>query len=143
MIIWKYPAFAAMNRLRAARSCWRSFWRARNRLRPTTRQQLPSYPHRHQHIEGARAIAVLHYGRRTRVGEFEQHRVAFKLLGDIEEIAGVEADVDRRGIIIDIQFLDCRTGSRIGDGKSEFGVRHGELDGAATLRRNRRNPVDG
>src|SRR5438045_2834683 len=53
----------------------------------------PSHPHRHQHIQRALVVAVLHQGRRAGVGELERGDVAFDLCGDVEQIAGIEADI--------------------------------------------------
>jgi hypothetical protein len=44
-------------------------------------------PHRHQHVEGALAVLVLHQGRRTGVGEPEHGDLALDLRGDVEQIA--------------------------------------------------------
>src|SRR5918993_3237457 len=48
------------------------------------------HPHRHQHVEGRRALPVLDEGGRARIGELEQSGVAIELAGDVEEVAGIE-----------------------------------------------------
>ena len=63
------------------------------------------HAHRHQHVEGRGALAVLDDGRRAGIGELEQGRVAVELGRDVEEVAGVEADIDRRRIVIDLDLL--------------------------------------
>src|SRR5215204_883717 len=52
------------------------------------------HPHRHQDVEGGRALAVLDDRRGARVGELEEGGVAVELAGDVEEVAGVEADIE-------------------------------------------------
>ena len=47
-------------------------------------------------IERGRAVAILDQRRRAGIGEADQRRVADKLADDVEQIAGVEADIDRR-----------------------------------------------
>ena len=79
-------------------------------------------PHRHQHVERRRALAVLDQGRRAGIGELEQGRVAVELAGDVEEIAGVEADIERRRIVIDLDLLGGAAGIRIVDRERQAAV---------------------
>src|ERR1700730_4543336 len=58
-----------------------------------------SHPHRHQDVERGLVFLVLHQRGRARVGEFEDGDLAFDLGGDVEEVAGVEADIERVGSI--------------------------------------------
>ena len=75
---------------------------ARARARRSSRRASPPlHPHRHQHVERGRALAVLDQGRRARIGEAEQRRVALELGRDVEQVAGVEADIERRRIVVD------------------------------------------
>ena len=46
------------------------------------REHARSHPHRHQHVQRALVVAVLHQGRRAGVGEAERGDVAFDLGGD-------------------------------------------------------------
>src|SRR3954451_17350653 len=56
------------------------------------------HPHRHQDVQRGRVFAVLDQGRGAGVCKLEQRRVAVELAGDVEEVAGVEADIERAGV---------------------------------------------
>ena len=60
----------------------------------------PSDPHRHQHIERAGIADIADQGGRGGVGQRELRALAVDLLGDVEEIAGVEADLDAGAAIV-------------------------------------------
>ncbi len=55
----------------------------------------PSHAHRHEDIERGRALAILNHCRRAGIGELEQRGVAIELSGNIHQIAGIEADIER------------------------------------------------
>ena len=72
-----------------------------------------SHPHRHQDVEGAAVGNVHDHGRRGRIGERELRALALDLLGYIEEIASVEANLNSVGTVIRAKFLGCGAGFRI------------------------------
>ena len=53
-----------------------------------------SHPHRHQHVERALVVLVLHQRRRAGVGEAEYGDFALDLGGDVEQVARVETDIE-------------------------------------------------
>src|SRR6188508_1423841 len=53
-----------------------------------------SDPERHQHVLDARVFRVEHQGRAGRVGEAELGGLAGDLAGDVQEVAGVETDLE-------------------------------------------------
>ena len=59
------------------------------------------HAHRHQDVERAFVASVLDHRRRARVGEQELHLVALDLPGDIQQIARIEADLERRRAVVD------------------------------------------
>ena len=69
----------------------------------STRRKL--HPHRHQHVERALGVLVLDQRRRAGVGELEHRDLAFDLRGDVEQIARVEADIERIGVVVDLELL--------------------------------------
>ena len=75
---------------------------------PRGLRALRSHPHRHQHVERTLVVLVLHQGRRAGVGEAERGDVAFDLGGDVEEVAGVEADIEGVGGVFDLELLGPR-----------------------------------
>ena len=56
---------------------------------------VPSYPHRHEHVERALVGTVAHQGGRAGIGHQEARLGALDLLGDVEQVARVEADLER------------------------------------------------
>src|SRR5258708_3581854 len=100
-------------------------------------------PHRHQYIERASGILVLDQGGRTGVGKFQNRGFAFDLSGDIEQIARIESDIDRIGLIDDLELFGGATGIRIGHREHQSAGRERELHGAPALARYRRDAVDG
>src|SRR3546814_15957159 len=54
----------------------------------------PSDAHRHQHIEGRAAVVFADQGRGGGVGQVQFHQVAVDLAKNVQQIAGVEADVE-------------------------------------------------
>jgi hypothetical protein len=46
-----------------------------------------SHPHRHQNVQRALVVFVLHQGRRAGIGEFQDRDLAFDLGGDVQEVA--------------------------------------------------------
>src|SRR5580704_2002963 len=52
-----------------------------------TRSEGSSHPHRHQNVERALVVFVLHQGRRAGIGEFQDRDLAFDLGGDVQEVA--------------------------------------------------------
>src|SRR5207253_5039980 len=53
------------------------------------------HPHRHQHVKRALGFLVLDQRRRSGVGEHEHGGLALDLGGDVEQVARVEADIER------------------------------------------------
>ena len=53
------------------------------------------HPQRHQHVLDAGVAGIEHQGGRGGVGEAELGRLAADLAGDVQQIAGVEADLER------------------------------------------------
>ena len=71
-----------------------------------------SHPHRHQHVERVRLVVLAQQGRRGGVGEVDLDRVALDLAEDVEQIAGVEADLEPVGAIVGRAFPRSRGRSR-------------------------------
>src|SRR5437868_6768885 len=53
-----------------------------------------SYPHGHEHIKRVRLVILAQQGRRCGVGEMDLDRVAVDLAKDVEQVAGVEPDLE-------------------------------------------------
>src|SRR5579864_1830319 len=100
------------------------------------------YAHRHQHIKRALGLLVGNESRRTRVGELEHGGVTVELSRNVEQIARVEADIERLGIVADLELLDGAARIRIGDRKHQLSCGERELHGTAALARNRRHAID-
>src|SRR5688572_2593200 len=60
-----------------------------------------SDPHRHEDEQGALVGGVTDHRRRACIGKLEGGAVAPELARDVEEVARVEADIDRRGPVAD------------------------------------------
>src|SRR4029453_10883646 len=63
------------------------------------------HPHGHQHIERALVSDVAHERRRRGIGERELGALALDLLGDIQQVARVEADFEIATAILHLQLL--------------------------------------
>src|SRR5579862_337574 len=61
--------------------------------------------HRHQDVERAAIGAVAHDRRRSRIGHRKARALALDLLGNIEQIARVEADLQRLRVVAHFDFL--------------------------------------
>src|ERR1700737_2280690 len=79
------PAFAGMTAVLVGRASRFSLARKR------------SHPHRHQHVERAFGILVLHQRWRTGIGQSQHRDLALDLRRDIQEVARVETDIERGG----------------------------------------------
>src|SRR5690349_24869567 len=89
------------------------------------------HPHRHQDVKRGGAFAVLDDGGGAGIGELEQGGVAVELGRDVEQIAGVEADIDRRGIGIDLDLFRRAARIRVVDGQRQAPVAQSELHRAS------------
>ena len=69
----------------------------RRELRSSAARARRSHPHRHQHVERALGVLVLDQRRRAGIGELEHRHLALDLRGDVEQVARVEADIERIG----------------------------------------------
>src|SRR6516225_5322045 len=74
-----------------------------------------SHAHRHQHVERRGSLAFLHQGRRAGLGELEYGVVTVELAEHVEEIAGVEADIEGLRLIFGLELLGRAAGVGIGD----------------------------
>src|SRR5262249_36382295 len=95
----------------------------------------PSYPHRHEHIERRRILAVTHHGGRAGIGKLELRRATFELARDVEEITSVEADLERIEAVLDRQLLGGAAAIGVVDRERELAVGDGELHRAALVAR--------
>ena len=68
--------------------------------------------------------------------------LAIDLGRDVEQVARVEADIERIGVVVDLEFLGGAAGIRVGDREHQLAARERELDGAAALARDRGDAVD-
>ena len=66
-------------------------------------RQARSHPHRHQHVERALGVLVLDQRRRAGIGELEHRDLALDLRRDVEQVARVEADIERIGVVLDLE----------------------------------------
>jgi hypothetical protein len=73
-----------------------------------TTSSLASHPQRHQDVERRRAVAILDQGRRAGIGESDEGGVGRQLPTMSSRLAGVEADVDRCGIVVGLDLLARR-----------------------------------
>src|SRR6476620_2888662 len=71
--------------------------------RPTSNPALN--PHRHQHVERALGVAILDQRRRSRIGQLQDRGFALELRRDVEQIAGIEADIEWLGTVFDLDLL--------------------------------------
>src|SRR5690242_4066429 len=71
-----------------------------------------SDPHRHQDVERALRVLVLDERRRAGIGEPQDRDLAFDLRRDVEQIARVEADIERLGLVIDLELFGGAAGVR-------------------------------
>src|SRR5262245_23003533 len=71
------------------------------------------HPHRHQDVERTGSALVLDQGRRTRIGELQDRSVALDLAGNVEQIARVETDIDRIGLVAHLKLLGGAAGVRV------------------------------
>ena len=53
---------------------------------------------------------IEHQGGRGGVGEAELGGLALDLVGDVQQIAGVEADLEGLGVVVDLDLFRRRTG---------------------------------
>ena len=81
----------------------------------TPRSEVELDPHRHEDVERALVAVVLDHGRRARIGQLEMRRLALELASDVEQIASVEADLERRRIVIDADLLGSAAALRVVD----------------------------
>ncbi len=77
------------------------------------------------------------------IGELQLHRVAVDLAGDVEEVAGIEPDLDPVLIVVDLELFRGAARIRIDHGKRQLAVAGREFHGPAALRRDGRDAVDG
>src|SRR6266581_3162300 len=64
-----------------------------------------SHPHRHQDVKGAPIGDVANDRRRTGIRHHELYPLTADLLGDVEEVSGVEADLQWTGEITHLDPL--------------------------------------
>ncbi len=76
------------------------------------------------------------------IGELEHGDLAFDLRGDVEQIARVEADIERIGVVFDLELLGGAAGIRIGDREHQPAAIERQLHRAAALARHRGDAVD-
>src|SRR3546814_14128167 len=89
----------------------------------------PSDAHRHQHIEGRAAVVFADQGRGGGVGQVQFHQVAVDLAKNVQQIAGVEADVETLALEGAGDFLRRRAVFGAGDGQGTEEGRGGEEGG--------------
>src|SRR5262245_10295122 len=102
-----------------------------------------SDPHRHQDVKRRLVAPVLNHGRRTGIRELEVSCVALQLRSYVEEITGVEADLQWRSIIVDADLLGCAPALGIVDRQDELVGADVELHRASALARDGGYAVDG
>src|SRR5207248_7104997 len=85
---------------------------------------------------------IAHDGRRTGIGHLELDILALNLLGDVEQIARIEADLDRSVLVAHFELFDGSTVFRAGRRDDEIAAVERQLYGAAALGRDRRDTVD-
>src|SRR5215203_5792184 len=78
-----------------------------------------SDPHRHEHVQRRSLVVLTDQGRRGGIGEMDLDHVTVNLPEDVEQIAGVEADLEARRSIIAGHFLG---------GGAVFGAGHRQGD---------------
>ena len=76
------------------------------------------------------------------IGELQDRGFAFELGRDVEQIAGIEADIERLGAVLDLDLLGRAAGIRIGHRKHQPAAGERQLHRAPALARYRRHPVD-
>src|SRR2546421_360199 len=78
----------------------------------------------------------------TSVGQPQHRDFAFDLGGDVEQIARVEADIERVGGVFDFELFGGAAGIRVGHRQHQLAVGQRQLYGAAAFARNGRDAVD-
>src|SRR5262245_49170477 len=103
----------------------------------------PLNAHRHQHIDGAGGVAVLDQCRRARIGQLQQGTLALDLGRDVEQVARVEPDIERIGLVLDLELLGGAARIRVGHRQYHAAGGERQFDRPSTLARDGRDAVDG
>ena len=74
-----------------------------------------SHPHRHQHVQRAGRVLIAQERGGAGIRELQLGLLALELRGDVEEIAAVEADIERIRVVFDLELLGGAAGIGIGD----------------------------
>ena len=79
-----------------------------------------SHPHRHQHVERLGVAILADQGRRTGVVEHEDGVLGPDLADDVEQVTGVETDLEAVRLELDRDLLAGRAVVGVGDGELEL-----------------------
>src|SRR5829696_2488308 len=93
--------------------------------------------HWHQNVQGAFRILVLDQGRRSWVGQLQHGGLTFDLRRDVQQVAGIEADIERIGSVLDLNFLSGAARIRIGHRKHQSSIAERQFYGASAFTRYR------
>ncbi len=97
--------------------------------------------HRHEHVQRAFVAGVLHHGRGAGIGELEQRALALELVGDVEQVARVEADLERGRAVLDRDLFRRAAALGIVHRQHQLVLRQVELHRAAALAGDGRDAV--
>src|SRR5262245_43496745 len=92
-----------------------------------------SHAHGHQDVDRGRILRPAHQRRRGGIREHEARPFTFDLLGDVEEVARIEPDLERTVGIVDLQLLDSAPALWAGGGKLQAAAVQSELYRARPL----------
>src|SRR5690606_35732924 len=102
-----------------------------------------SHPDRHEDVKGAGIRKVPYDRRRRGIDHRELSFLSLDLEGDVQEVTGVEADLQRRSFILNRHLLARAAGLRAGRRENERVDLPRQLAGANVFRGNGGDPVDG
>src|SRR3954470_14874369 len=135
---------AASGRVRSSHLCPSGlWWMCGFSTSTSTIAAFSSDTHRHQDIKRVRFVILAQERWRSGIGEVDLDRVAVDLAEDVEQVAGVEADLEPVGAIIGGQLLGREAVLRARDRQGHLVAVETDFNGAGLLAGNRRNAVYG